>query len=54
MAYQNPEIGVKWPRVVGEYKGSANAEGYMLEDETPLNLSDKEQKWLGFKDTFKF
>ena len=30
------------------------AEGYTLEDGTALNLSDKDQKWLGLKDTFKF
>ena len=38
----------------GEYKGNASAEGYTLEDGTALNLSDKDQKWLGLKDTFKF
>lgn len=38
----------------GEYKGSASAEGYMLKDGTALNLSDKDQKWLGLKDTLKF
>ena len=32
----------------------ACAEGYQLDDGTPLNLSDKDQKWLGLKDTFKF
>lgn len=37
-----------------EYKDSASAEGYMLEDGTSLSLSDKNQKWLGLKDTFKF
>ena len=40
--------------IEGEYKGSASAEGYTLEDGTALNLSDKDQKWLGLKDTFKF
>ena len=29
-------------------------EGYTLEDGTALILSDKDQKWLGLKDTFKF
>lgn len=37
-----------------KYKGSASAEGYMLKDGTTLNLSAKDQKWLGLKDTFKF
>ena len=50
----DPEIGIEWPEVKGEYKGSALAEGYTLADGTPLNLSDKDQKWLGLKDTFKF
>ena len=54
MAWNDPEIGIEWPEVQGEYKGSASAEGYTLKDGTALNLSDKDQKWLGLKDTFKF
>ena len=54
MVWNDPEIGITWPQLVGEYKGSASAEGYTLEDGTALNLSDKDQKWLGLKDTFKF
>lgn len=54
MAWNDPEIGIEWPELKGEYKGSASAEGYKLEDGTALNLSDKDQKWLGLKDTFKF
>ena len=53
MAWNDPEIGIVWPRVTGEYKGSASAEGYTL-DGVSLNLSDKDQKWLGIRDTFKF
>ena len=54
MAWNDPEIGIEWPKVKGEYRGSADAEGYTLEDGTALNLSDKDQKWLELKDTFKF
>ena len=54
MAWNDPEIGIKWPEVVGEYSGSADASGYTLSDGTPLNLSDKDQKWLGIAETFKF
>lgn len=54
LLWNDPEIGIEWPQLVGEYKGNASAEGYALEDGTALNLSDKDQKWLGFKDTFKF
>ena len=54
MAWNDPEIGIEWPGLVGEYLGSADASGYTLADGTPLNLSDKDQKWLGLKDTYAF
>ena len=54
LAWNDPIIGIKWPQIVGEYSGSASADGYTLEDGTPLNLSEKDQKWSGLKDTFKF
>ena len=54
MAWNDPEIGIKWPGLVGVYPGSASALGYTLADGTPLNLSEKDQKWLGIRDTFKF
>lgn len=54
LAWNDPAIGVEWPDLVGNYQGSASAEGYTLSDGTPLNLSEKDQKWLGVKDTFQF
>ena len=54
LAWNDPQIGVCWPGVRGEYPGSADPSGYAMEDGTPLNLSEKDQKWLGLKDTFKF
>ena len=53
MAWNNLEIGIVWPGVEGEYTGTASSEGYSLNG-VGLNLSDKDQKWLGIKDTFKF
>lgn len=55
LAWNDPEIGIDWAKygVNGKYNGSASAEGYSL-DGIPLNLSEKDQKWLGLKDTFKF
>lgn len=44
LVWDNPEIGIKWPQVVDEYRGNACAEGYSLEDGTKLNLNDKNQK----------
>lgn len=54
LAWNDPEIGIKWPQLIGEYKGSASSEGYSLDDGTELNLSDKDKLWVGLKDTFKF
>ena len=54
LAWNDPEINIQWPQLRGTYPGSASAEGYTLEDGTPLNLSDKDQKWLGLKHTFHF
>lgn len=53
LAWNDPEIGIVWPRLEGEYSGSASAEGYTI-DGVALNLSEKDQKLLGLKDTFKF
>lgn len=53
LAWNDPEIGIQWPNLEGPYNGTASAEGYTV-DGIPLNLSEKDQKWLGLKDTFKF
>lgn len=47
LAWNDPMIGVEWPEVVGEYQGTASAEGYVFKDGTKLNLSEKDQKWPG-------
>ena len=47
LAWNDPAIGVQWPQVQGAYPGSASAQGYTLSDGTPLNLSEKDQKWPG-------
>lgn len=54
LAWNDPAIGIDWPQLTGAYAGSASAEGYALADGTPLILSDKDQKWLGLRDTFRF
>lgn len=53
LAWNDPEIGIVWPRLEGVYQGNAGAAGYTV-DGIPVNLSDKDQKWLGIKDTFRF
>ena len=54
LAWNDPAIGITWPELTGIYHGTASGEGYALADGTPLNLSDKDQKWLGLADTFSF
>lgn len=53
LAWNDPELGINWPLVDGIYAGTASSEGYSF-DGGPLILSDKDQKWLGLKDTFTF
>ena len=54
LAWNDPAIGIHWPEVIGQYRDSASAEGYTLADGTPLKLSEKDQKWLGLGETFRF
>ena len=54
LAWNDPEIGIDWPQLQGIYPGHAGSDGYTLADGTPLNLSEKDQKWLGLRETFSF
>lgn len=54
LAWNDPAIGIQWPELQGDYPGSADASGYTLADGTPLNLSEKDQKWSCLADTFRF
>ena len=42
LAWNDPDIGIKWPDVIGEYSGSASPEGYKMSDGTLLNMSAKD------------
>ena len=54
LAWNDPAIGIEWPEVVGEYRGSASTESYTMADGTRLNLSEKDQKWQCLGETFHF
>ena len=54
LAWNDPSIGIVWPELVGKYNGNASANGYKKTDGTAINLSEKDEKWLTLKDTFKF
>lgn len=48
IAWNDPEIGIVWPKLKGEYRGTSSAEGYTV-DGVPLNLSNKDELWVGLK-----
>ena len=50
IAWNDPAVGIVWPKVVGEYKNSASSQGYTV-DGVSLILSEKDQKWMGIRET---
>lgn len=52
LAWNDPEIGIEWPRLSGSYQGNADSAGYLV-DGVPLNLSDKDKKWGTLKELSK-
>ena len=44
IAWNDPDIGILWPNILGAYSGNASAEGYSYDDK-PLILSEKDQSW---------
>ena len=50
LAWNDPDIGIVWPEVIGRYPGTASAEGYTLSDGSPLIIAEKDQRWLGIRD----
>lgn len=54
LAWNDPEIGIRWPQIIGTYNGTADSEGYSLRDGTPLKLSEKDQKWMNIDETYVF
>ena len=53
IAWNDPEIGIAWPKLEGEYRGSADGAGYTV-DGVPLLLSEKDRKWPDIRNAFKF
>ena len=45
LSWNDPKIGIEWPQIIGEFKGSGSSEGYTLEDGSPLILKERDQKW---------
>ena len=47
-------IGLQWQEMTGSDSCTAYGAGNAFADGTPLKLSEKDQKWLGLEDTFRF
>ena len=45
IAWNDPDIGIFWPGVTGDYQGVASSNGYEMPDGTQIILSDKDEKW---------
>ena len=48
--WNDPEIGIKWPDVIGEYPGNGSSDGYHMGDGTPLNINERDENWPGLKE----
>lgn len=49
IAWNDPNIGIEWKDVIGEYQGNATSTGYFLKDGSPIILSEKDQSWDNYK-----
>ena len=54
LAWNDPEIGIVWPELSGNYQGNAGSAGYHMEDGSPLILSEKDELWLPLRESFTF
>lgn len=51
IAWNDPEIGIEWPGLTGEYPGTADCSTYRMKDGTQLLMSDKDREWKGLSET---
>ena len=52
--WNDPDIGITWPTLIKKSIESSSKELYMMSDGTIVNLSEKDKKWQGIKEVFKF
>ena len=50
LTWNDPEIGIEWPDVIGEYLGNGSSAGYHMSDGTPLNINERDENWPGLKE----
>lgn len=45
LPWNDPQIGIIWPEIAGDYLGNTNTEEFTLADGTKLTLSQKDRNW---------
>lgn len=50
LAWNDPDIGIQWPEVKGEYPGNGSSAAYQMEDGSPLIINERDQSWCGIKE----
>lgn len=50
IAWNDPDLGIIWPDIIGRYQGNACSKGYVLKDGTELKVSNKDQRNCRLKD----
>ncbi len=50
LVWNDPDIGIEWPEIRGEYPGNGACSGYTLTDGFPLKMNERDQNWAGIKE----
>lgn len=53
LVWNDPKIGIKWPKLEGKYNGNGSASGYMV-DGAPLLLVERDENWPTLDEAFHF
>lgn len=54
LVWNDPEIGIVWQGLTGEYRGSGSPDGYAMADGTHLNINERDQNWSTLSEAFTF
>ncbi len=49
IAWNDPDLGIEWPGVIGTYLGDASSYGYILGDGSNLKIAKRDEQWPGIQ-----
>ena len=49
LAWNDPDVGIEWPNLLGDYNGTADPHNYIFSDATGLIISSQDIKWPTLK-----